>query len=52
MKKMLYIFLLVVSILTTYFYTMQNLKIKVLEQNKNNLFLQVNGEKYYIDTNE
>lgn len=52
MKKILYIILLIVGIVTTYFYTIKNLKIKVLEQNGNDLFLQVNGEYYYVDINE
>lgn len=52
MKKILYIILLIASIIITYFYTIKNLKIKVLEKNENNLFLQVNGEGYYVDVNE
>lgn len=52
MKKIFYIILLITSIIITYFYTVKNLKIKVLEQNKNNLFLQVDGEYYYIDINK
>lgn len=52
MKKILYIILLITSVILTYFYTIKNLKIKVLEQNDNDLFLQVNGECYYVDVNE
>lgn len=52
MKKILYIILLIVGIVTTYFCTVKNLRIKVLEKNENNLFLQVNGEGYYVDINE
>ena len=52
MKKILYIILLITSIVLTYFYTIKNLKITVLEQNGNDLFLQVNGEYYYVDINE
>lgn len=52
MKKIFYIILLIASIIITYFYTVKNLKITVLEQNDNDLFLQVNGECYYVDMNE
>ena len=52
MKKIFYIILLIAIVILTYFYTIKNLKITVLEQNENDLFLQVNGECYYVDINE
>lgn len=52
MKKICYIILLITIAILTYFYTIKNLKITVLEQNGNDLFLQVNGECYYVDINE
>ena len=52
MKKIFYIILLIAIVILTYFYTIKNLKITVLEQNDNDLFLQVNGECYYVDINE
>lgn len=52
MKKIFYIILLIASVIVTYFYTVKNLKITVLEQNGNDLFLQVDGECYYVDINE
>lgn len=52
MKKIFYIVLLIASVVITYFYTVKNLKITVLEQNENDLFLQVDGECYYVDINE
>ena len=52
MKKIFYIILLIASVILTYFYTVKNLKITVLEQNENDLFLRVNSECYYVDINE